>query len=132
MSLFKSTKDFQLDKRTFVNLRWIAYTGQVAAIFVVQFFFKFNFNYLTCLSVILLSVLTNLYLQFKTKENQLSNLTSTAYLAYDIFQLGCLLFLTGGIINPFSILILAPVITSASYLPALLTVILSSISIFSP
>ena len=116
MSLFKSTKDFQLDKRTFVNLRWIAYTGQVAAIFIVQFFFKFNFNYLTCLSVISLSILTNLYLQFKTKENQLSNLTSTAYLAYDIFQLGCLLFLTGGITNPFIILILVPTVFSAQYL----------------
>ena len=44
-------------------------------------------------------------------------------------QLGFLLFLTGGVINPFSILILAPVITSASYLPALMTVILSTISI---
>ena len=48
---------------------------------------------------------------------------------FDILQLGFLLFLTGGIINPFSILILAPVITSASYLPALMTVLLSIISI---
>jgi len=51
------------------------------------------------------------------------------FLLFDTLQLGFLLFLTGGIINPFSILILAPVITSASYLPALMTVILSTISI---
>ena len=59
----------------------------------------------------------------------ISNTKAFSYLLFDTLQLGFLLFLTGGIINPFSILILAPVITSASYLPALMTIILSTISI---
>ena len=63
------------------------------------------------------------------KYKTISNTNAFLFLLFDTTQLGVLLFLTGGIINPFSILILAPVITSASYLPAILTVILSLFSI---
>ena len=80
--------------------------------------------------IILLSVAVNIYSYFEERKNKsISNIKAFSFLLFDTIQLGFLLFLTGGIINPFSILILAPVITSASYLPALMTVILSTISI---
>ncbi len=113
-----------------IKIRWIAIFGQVFAIFFVSFVLKIQIPLLETLSIILLSVLINFYSYFEERKNKsISNLKAFSYLLFDTLQLGFLLFLTGGIINPFSILILAPVITSASYLPALMTVILSTISI---
>ncbi len=113
-----------------IKIRWIAIFGQLFAIFFVKYFLKIDIPFYEALIVILISVFINLYSYFIEKKNKsISNLTAFSFLFFDTIQLGILLFLTGGIINPFSILILAPVITSASYLPALLTVILSSFSI---
>ena len=86
MRLQESSKLFLLHKSTYINLRWIAYAGQLSAILIVQFFLEYKFNYFSCISVIFVSVLTNLYLQFKIKENQLINLVSTGYLAFDIIH----------------------------------------------
>ena len=130
MKFVEISKLYSLNKSTYVNLRWIAYIGQLSAILIVQFFLQFKFHYLTCISVICLSILTNIYLQFKVKETQLSNLHSTLYLLYDILQLGFLFFLTGGITNPFIFLIIIPAIFSAQYLniwSSILLVILTSI-----
>ena len=108
MKFLKTSNLYSLNKFTYVNLRWIAYIGQISAILIVQFLFEYKFNYFVCISIIFFSILTNLYLQFKIKDNQLNNSTSTMYLSYDIFQLGILLFFTGGITNPFVFLILVP------------------------
>ena len=116
MKFFQTSSLYSLNKSTYVNLRWIAYIGQLSAILIVEFFLKFKFNYFTCISIIFFSVLTNLYLQFKIKENQLNNFTSTIYLSYDILQLGLLLFITGGITNPFVFLIIIPAVFSSQYL----------------
>ena len=116
MKFFQTSSFYSLNKSTYVNLRWIAYIGQLSAILIVEFFLKFKFNYFTCISIIFFSVLTNLYLQFKIKENQLNNFTSTIYLSYDILQLGLLLFITGGITNPFVFLIIIPAVFSSQYL----------------
>ncbi len=90
---FQETSNlYSLNKSTYVNLRWIAYIGQLIAILIVQFFLKYEFNYFYCISIILLSILTNLYLRFKIKENQLNNFNSTVFLSYDILQLGLLFF----------------------------------------
>ena len=97
MKFLKTSNLYSLNKSTYVNLRWIAYIGQISAILIVQFLFEYKFNYFICISIIFFSVLTNLYLQFKIKDNQLNNSTSTMYLSYDIFQLGILLFFTGGV-----------------------------------
>ena len=113
-----------------IKIRWIAIFGQFLAIFFVTFIIKIQIPFFETLSIILLSVAVNFYSYFEERKNKsISNEKAFSYLLFDILQLGFLLFLTGGIINPFSILILAPVITSASYLPALMTVILSTISI---
>ena len=97
--LFKSSKDFQLNKGTFVNLRWVALSGQFAAVNVAKLVFQFDFYFLVCSFIVGTGVLTNLFLQFKIKQNQLNNNLSTIYLAYDIVQLGILIYLTGGVTN---------------------------------
>ena len=113
-----------------IKIRWIAILGQLLAIFAVLFIFKIKIPFFEALVIILLSIAINFYSYFEERKNKtISNIKAFLFLLFDTLQLGILLFLTGGIINPFSILILAPVITSASYLPALLTVVLSLISI---
>ena len=124
MELSKASNLYSLNKSTYVNLRWIAYIGQLSAIITVQFLLKFNFHYLICMSVVFFSIITNLILQFKIKENQLNNFTSTLYLTYDIFQLGILFFFTGGVTNPFIFLILIPAVFSSQYLHFLSSIIL--------
>ena len=113
-----------------IKIRWIAIFGQVLAIFFVTYIIKIQIPLYETLSIILLSIIINFYSYFEERKNKtISNIKAFSFLLFDTLQLGFLLFLTGGIVNPFSILILAPVITSASYLPALMTVILSTISI---
>ena len=116
MKFLETSELYSLNKSTYINLRWIVYIGQLSAILIVQFFLQYKFNYLTCILVVCIGVLTNIYLQFKFKENQLNNLSATLYLFYDIGQLGFLLFLTGGITNPFIFLIIIPAIFSSQYL----------------
>ena len=113
-----------------IKIRWIAIFGQILAIFFVSYIIKIQIPLYETLSIILLSVVINFYSYLEERKNKsISNIKAFLFLLFDTLQLGFLLFLTGGIVNPFSILILAPVITSASYLPALMTVILSTISI---
>ena len=128
--LLKSSKDFQLDKSTFVNLRWIALLGQFVTISVVKFIFQFDFYFLLCSFIVGFGVLTNLLLQFKIKQNQLNNNLSTIYLAYDIIQLGILIYLTGGINNPFIFLLIIPSVFSSTYLKLISTINLVIITIF--
>ena len=116
MKFFETSKLFSLNKSTYVNLRWIAYIGQLITILVVEFFFKFKFNYFLCISIILFSVLTNIYLKFFIKDNQIDNSISSIYLGYDILQLGTLLYITGGITNPFIVLLIIPAVFSSQYL----------------
>ena len=114
---FEDNSDvFALNRTTYVNLRWIAFIGQISSIFVVEFLLNFKFNYLPCLIIIGLGVITNIFLQFKIRENQISNFLSSIYLTYDILQLGILFFLTGGIKNPFIFLIIIPAVFSSQYL----------------
>ena len=114
-----------------IKIRWIAIIGQLAAIFFVYHFLNIKIPILASIFIILVSVGINIISYFIEKKiKTISNTVAFLFLFFDTTQLGLLLFLTGGIINPFSILILAPVITSASYLPLFLTVILSTFSIF--
>ena len=129
MEFIKTSKIFYLNKSTYVNLRWIAIIGQLITIFFVQFFLNFKFNYFTCIFIISLSVLTNFYLQFRFKENQLNNFFSTVYLSFDILLLGILFFLTGGITNPFIFLIIVPAVFSSQYLNIYSSIILVSLII---
>ena len=131
MQLLKSSKDFQLNKTTLVNLRLIAHLGQLVAIIVVKFYFDFEFSqYLNCLIIVGIGIGTNIFLHFQTKDNQLDNLQSTIYLAYDIIQLGVLLYLTGGVTNPFIIIIIVPSVFSSKYLNLRTSIFLASLTLF--
>jgi len=113
-----------------IKIRWIAIFGQILAICFVFYFINIQIPFFETLIIIFLSIALNFYSYFEERKNKsISNIKAFSFLLFDTLQLGFLLFLTGGIINPFSILILAPVITSASYLPAFMTVVLSIISI---
>ncbi len=129
MEFIKASKIYYLNKSTYVNLRWIAIIGQLTTILFVQFILDFKFNYLTCILIISLSVLSNLYLQFKVKENQLNNLLSTTFLSFDILLLSFLFFLTGGITNPFIFLIIVPAVFSSQHLSIQSSIILVSLII---
>tara|TARA_Y100001970_G_scaffold288601_1_gene416406 strand:+ start:103 stop:1398 length:1296 start_codon:yes stop_codon:yes gene_type:complete len=128
--LIKNSNLYTLNKSTYVNLRWIAYIGQIFTILLVQFYFKFNFSYLICLLIVSISILTNINLQFRVKQNQLNNTSSTIYLIFDIVQLGILFYFTGGISNPFIFLILIPAVFSSQYLHFISSIILVFLIIF--
>tara|TARA_B100000029_G_scaffold111519_1_gene103524 strand:+ start:22 stop:1308 length:1287 start_codon:yes stop_codon:yes gene_type:complete len=129
-SEFFTTKDnIQLDKKTLVTLRWIALAGQYFTIALVYFIFKFELPFLYCSIVVLLGILTNLYLQFGFKKNQLNNFTSTVFLFYDLIQLSILLYFTGGITNPFAILLIVPAIVSSTFLNLKSTINLSILTV---
>ena len=130
MKFRETSKIFSLNKSTYVNLRWIAYIGQLITIFLVQFILKFKFDYISCIFVIFISVLSNLYLNFKIKENQLSNFRSSLFLTFDILQLAILFFFTGGITNPFIFLIIIPAVFSSQYLSIKSSVILVFLTTF--
>ena len=129
MKFIETSKYFSLNKSTYVNLRWIAYIGQLSAILTVQLILKFELHYFLCFSIVFLSVLTNLYLKFRIKQNQLNNLISTSYLAYDILQLGLLIYLTGGITNPFIFLLIIPAVFSSQYLKVKSSIVLVLLTI---
>ena len=127
--VFTSKDNIQLDKKTLVILRWIAIIGQYITISIVYFILSFELPFFYCSIIILIGVLTNFYLQFKVKRNQLNNFTSTIFLFYDLLQLAVLLYLTGGITNPFTILLIVPAIVSSTFLTLKSTVNLSVITI---
>ena len=114
--VFTSKDNIQLDKRTLVILRWIAIIGQYLTISIVYFFLKFELPFFYCSIIIFIGILTNFYLQFKFNKNQLNNFTSTFFLFYDLMQLSILLYLTVGVTNPFTILLIVPAIVSSTFL----------------
>ena len=126
---FVSKDTVQLDKKTLVSLRWIALVGQYVTINIVNFIFKFELPFFFCSLVIFAGVVSNFYLQFIFKKNQLNNFTSTFVLFYDLIQLALLLYLTGGITNPFSILLIVPAIVASTFLNLRSTINLSIVTI---
>ena len=127
--VFTSEDNIELDKKTLVILRWIAIIGQLIAINIVYFILNFSFPFIYCCSIIFLGILSNLFLQFKAKKILLSNFNSTLFLAYDLIQLSALVFFTGGITNPFVILLIIPAVVSSTFLSLRSTVNLSFITI---
>jgi two-component system sensor histidine kinase RegB len=113
-----------------IKIRWIAVGGQLCTILLVFFYFRINFPIIGCLCIIFLSVVVNIYSFFINKNNNyLSDKEAFYFLLFDTLQLGVLLFLTGGIYNPFSLLLIAPLIISASYLPIVYSISLLSLSV---
>ena len=123
--IFTSKDNVQLDRKTLVVLRWIALVGQYLTVSIVYFILEFTLPFFYCSTIIIIGILTNLYLQFRFKKNQLNNFTSTLVLFYDLLQLSALLYLTGGITNPFSILLIVPAIVASTFLNLKSTINLS-------
>jgi two-component system sensor histidine kinase RegB len=129
-TLFRTKENLNLDKRTLTALRYIAIFGQFIAINIVFFYLELQFPLMESYLIIILGLLTNLFLQFKIKVNQLKDSYASMFLLYDLFQLSLLLYLTGGILNPFSILLIIPTIVSSTFLSMGTTIILGVITSF--
>ncbi len=116
--------------RTIIMVRWIAIAGQLVALLVAQRLFDLRLELGLCYFVVGVSVIGNLLAMFIFPENKrLSESENLSMILFDQLQLCVLLFLTGGLHNPFSILVVGPVIISASVLRLRSTIIVATITI---
>jgi two-component system sensor histidine kinase RegB len=115
---------------TLIRLRWMAIVGQFAAVLGVHFLLGFPVPLGASLALISVSVLVNLVLRLRYPAiERVDPKRAAGFLGFDIVQLAALLFLTGGLQNPFAFLFLAPVMISATTLPPLLTLALGLLAI---
>ena len=115
---------------TLIRLSWLAVFGQTAAVLVVNDGLDFELPMWACLAVIALYAWLNVALRLRFRGNQRLEPERAAWLlAFDIAELAVLLFLTGGLQNPFSFLFLAPVLISATALPVRLTIALGALAV---
>lgn len=119
----------QLRLQTTVRLRWVAVIGQALALLGVHLGLGFPFPIHLCLAVVAVSAALNTYLHLRfPSRHQLSLAVGTGLLLYDVLQLAVLLYLTGGLQNPFAFLLVAPVTTAAATLPVESTLLVGIIS----
>jgi two-component system sensor histidine kinase RegB len=105
--------------RTLATLRWIAISGQFATLIVVGVYLRFPLPWTPLLAAILASALLNIGLTTLYGRNaRLQGRDLAFHLGFDLLQAGVLLFLTGGLSNPFSVLLIVPVTIAATLLPA--------------
>ena len=116
MKFFETSKFHTLKKSTYITLRWIGIIGQLISVYIVYFFFNFKFNFILSNLVIFIGILSNFYLIFIYNKTQLSDRSALIFLMIDIFQLGSLIYLTGGVVNPFVIFLLIPSVFASSNL----------------
>ena len=116
MKFFETSKFHTLKKSTYISLRWIGILGQLISVYIVYFFFNFDFNFILSNLIIFIGILSNFYLILIYNKTQLSDRSALIFLMIDIFQLGSLIYLTGGIINPFVIFLLIPSVFASSNL----------------
>ena len=127
-TLFRTKENLSLDKNTLTILRYIAIIGQILAISIVFYYLKLPLPITESYLIISFGLATNLYLQFGIKINQLKDFYAAPFLLYDLIQLSALLYLTGGIFNPFSFLLVIPAIVSSTFLSMGTTIILGLIT----
>lgn len=105
----------RLRLETLIRIRWLAIAGQTVAVLVVAFILGYEFHLSLCLALIAASAWLNAFLRLRFRANfRLSETAAQALLGFDIVQLALLLFLTGGLQNPFSVLLVVPVVISAA------------------
>ena len=115
---------------TLLRLRWLAIIGQTTAVLIVYYGLDFPLPIWACLAVIALSAWLNIALRMRFSQTQRLEPERAAWLlAFDIAELAVLLFLTGGLQNPFALLFLAPVLLSATALPPRITVVLGAFAV---
>ena len=116
MKFFETSKQYSFKKSTYITLRWIGIVGQLIAVNFVYLILNFKFDYILSNLIITLGILSNFYLIYIYKKTQLSDRSAFLFLLIDIIQLSVLLYLTGGIKNPFIIFLLIPSVFSSSNL----------------
>ena len=116
MKFFETSKYYSLKKSTYISLRWIGIIGQLLSVNIVYFYFGFDFDFIISNLVILIGVLSNLHLIFIYQKTQLSDRSALIFLLIDIIQLAILIYLTGGVVNPFIIFLLIPSVFASSNL----------------
>ena len=116
MKFFETSKQYSLKKSIYINLRWIGIIGQLISIYLVYYHFKFNFDFFYANIIISFGIIANLFLIFIYKKTQLSDRAAFLNLLIDITLLSALIFLTGGVVNPFIIFLLIPSIFASSNL----------------
>lgn len=115
---------------TLIKIRWLAVAGQTTAVLITAFFLRYEFPMAMCLFAIACSAWLNIFLRLRYPiSHRLNPTTAIILLAYDILQLALLLFLTGGLQNPFAFLLVVPVIISATVQTILQTILLSGLVI---
>jgi two-component system sensor histidine kinase RegB len=115
---------------TLVRLRWLAVIGQTTAVLVVYVGLDYELPIWACLAVIALAAWLNVALRVRFPTAQRLDPDRAAWLlAFDIAELALLLFFTGGLQNPFSLLFLGPVLISATALPPRMTLMLGGFAI---
>jgi len=128
--LTRDTRSDWVRLRTLIFLRWMAIVGQLAAITVADRYYGMQLPLGLCYLAVGASIIANLISVFVFPENKrLSEMEAMLTLLFDLSQLSFLLYLTGGLTNPFALLILAPVTISASALELRTTLFLGSLSI---
>ena len=130
LEILDRTLPQRLRLSTLIRLRWLAVAGQTAAVLFVAYWLKFPFPVATCLALIAAAAWLNLYLGWRYAPTvRLSPWAAFAVLTFDVLQLAGLLYLTGGMTNPFAILVIVPAIISATSLPMRLTTALAAVVI---
>lgn len=128
--LSRDTRSDWVRLRTLILLRWMAITGQLAAITVADRVYGIQLPLGLCYLAVGASIIANLISSFVYPENKrLSEFEAMLTLLFDLSQLSFLLYLTGGLTNPFALLILAPVTISASALELRTTILLGALAI---
>ncbi len=116
MKFFETSKQYSLKKSIYINLRWIGILGQMTSVYLVYFYFDFDFDFIFSNLFILIGIISNLYLIFIYKKTQLTDRSAFIHLLIDIIQLSGLIYLTGGVKNPFIIFLIIPSIFASSNL----------------
>jgi len=130
MEFFETSKFHTLKKSTYISLRWIGIIGQLISIYFVYFFLNFKFEFILSNLIIIIGILSNLYLIFIYNKTQLSDRSALIFLLIDIFQLGFLIYLTGGIVNPFVVFLIIPSVFASSNLGIKTNLLLVTTTIF--
>ena len=116
MRFFETSKYHTLKKSTYITLRWIGIIGQLISIYTVYFFLNLDFPFILTNLIIFVGIFSNLFLIYIYKKTQLSDRSALIFLLIDIFQLSFLIYLTGGVVNPFVIFLIIPSVFASSNL----------------
>ena len=131
MKFFETSRNYSLKKSIYINLRWIGIIGQLASLYLVYFYFNFDFNFIYSNIIVVIGILSNLYLILFYKKTQLSDRSAFIHLFVDIIQLSGLIYLTGGILNPFIIFLIIPSVFASSNLSLRTNILLVIITVIS-